>query len=189
MSREAGARREQVLRSTWLPTETTRIPARGSGRSARSVEPAGRTLKPGDTCYLREGRYTETIRLEGLKGTEDAPVIFTAFAGEKAVLDGSVPIASRWSHHGNGIYRTRLDRDVWQLFVDGSSACSARWPNGNWDDGVVRRRQQRLLGPLAQRKLGRRLPLGQVTVYGLARSLWPGPKKPGALSVPTATRP
>ena len=106
-------------------------------RPFRTIRRAGRTLKPGDTCYLREGRYTETIRLEGLKGTEDAPVIFTAFAGEKAVLDGSVPIASRWSHHGNGIYRTRLDRDVWQLFVDGSSACSARWPNGNWDDGSL----------------------------------------------------
>jgi len=106
-------------------------------RPFRTIQRAGQALKPGDTCYLREGRYAETVRLAGLKGTKDDPVIFAAFAGEKAVLDGSVPIASRWTHYREGIYRTRLDRDVWQLFADGRSACSARWPNGNWDDGSI----------------------------------------------------
>jgi hypothetical protein len=106
-------------------------------RPFRTIQRASQLLTPGDICYLREGRYAETICLEGLKGTEHQPVVFAAFGGEKAILDGSVPIESNWTHHHDGIYKTRLDRDIWQLFVDGKSACSARWPNGNWGDGSI----------------------------------------------------
>lgn len=103
----------------------------------RTIEHGISRLREGDTLYLRGGRYHETVTIRSLQGSEDRPITIMAVPGETIILDGSVPIHTKWSRYNGQIYRTRLKQPVWQLFVEGKSMSSARWPNGNWNDGSL----------------------------------------------------
>jgi len=103
----------------------------------RTIGRAASLMKAGDTCYIRGGRYHESVVIRGLEGSAGGRVVFTAYRGERVILDGSEAITSRWSRYKGDIFKTRLERPVWQLFVGGRSMCSARWPNGNWEDGSI----------------------------------------------------
>ena len=46
-----------------------------------------KSIKAGDTLYLRGGVYYEQIKIE-LKGRKDAPITVRAFSGELPILDG-----------------------------------------------------------------------------------------------------
>ena len=52
---------------------------------AKALEQAS----PGDTVYLREGRYHEVIDFSGINGNSNNPITITAYQGEEAVIDGS----------------------------------------------------------------------------------------------------
>ena len=116
-------------------------------RPWRTIQRALSGRQPGDTCYLRAGRYHETATLTGLQGGPGKPITLRAYGNEKVILDGTVPIQGRWSLYKDGIYRIRQKISVWQLFVDDKSACSARWPNGNWDDGSIWDKQRCMAWP------------------------------------------
>ncbi len=45
-------------------------------------------MKPGDIVYLRAGIYHERLRL-ARSGTRAAPILFTAYPGERPILDGA----------------------------------------------------------------------------------------------------
>jgi len=98
----------------------------------RTLQHAVMQLAPGDTCYLRRGRYHEVVHLRGVRGTAEAPITIRAFPGELAVLDGTIPIRSQWVRHRGHIWKTRLERDIWQLFVDNKNMTLARWPNSRY---------------------------------------------------------
>jgi hypothetical protein len=117
----------------------------------KTIQKAASILKPGDKCIIRGGRYHETIKIENINAAEEKPIIFTAFAGEKVTLDGSVPITSKWTKYKTGIYKTKLDHDIWQLFAGGKSMSSARWPNGNWIDGSLWDSQNSMAWPEKER--------------------------------------
>ncbi|TKG93729.1 right-handed parallel beta-helix repeat-containing protein [Puteibacter caeruleilacunae] len=103
----------------------------------RTINEASKRMKSGDTCYIREGRYHEAVVLSNVKGSNSNPLTFMAYNNEQVTLDGTLPIQSNWKKHKGHIYKTTFKDDIWQLFVDQKSMCSARWPNGNWDDGSV----------------------------------------------------
>ena len=48
--------------------------------------PSGIEVQPGDTIWLRAGRYTGTF-LSTLAGNENAPIIVRSFPGERVILD------------------------------------------------------------------------------------------------------
>jgi hypothetical protein len=75
--------------------------------------------------------------MKDVHGQSDKPIIFTSYKNEKVILDGTVAISSKWKRVKDHIYMTQVDRPIWQLFANGKSICSARWPNGNWDDGSI----------------------------------------------------
>jgi len=52
-------------------------------------------------------------------------------------IDGSVNIESQWEKYKGKIYRTKLDKNIWQLFVNDKMMMPARWPNASLDDGSV----------------------------------------------------
>ena len=106
-------------------------------RPFQTIQKAVSVLKPGDTCVLRAGHYQETVVIQGLRGTTEQPIIIRPYGDEEVVLDGTVPIQAQWTPYKPGIYQARIDQPIWQLFVNGRSACSARWPNGNWADGSI----------------------------------------------------
>ena len=58
----------------------------------RSIAHAVGKMRPGDTVFLRGGRYHERVELDGLKGSVEKPYVIQAYPGEKVTLDGSVPI-------------------------------------------------------------------------------------------------
>jgi len=107
------------------------------GQPLRTIQKAVSALKPGDTCVLRAGRYQETMVIQDLQGTAERPIVIRSYGAEEVVLDGTVPIRTQWTPYKRGIYQARVSQPVWQLFVNGRSVCSARWPNGNWDDGSI----------------------------------------------------
>ena len=91
--------------------------------------------RPGDTVRLAAGRYGKPIALDGLKGTKDKPIRIVAEPG--AVLDGTRPIVARWEPWRDGIWRTRIDFDIWQLFIGDRLVHLARWPDASFEDGSI----------------------------------------------------
>ena len=102
-----------------------------------TLQQAASVMKPGDVCYLREGRYHEALVLENLRGLPGSPIVFTAYKGEQVVLDGSEVIDAEWSVHEGNIYKARIESDIWQLFAGDKIMISARWPNARWEDGSM----------------------------------------------------
>ena len=116
-----------------------------------TIQKAADVMVPGDTCYVRQGRYTQSVAIKELKGTADEPIVFMPYKDEKVVLDGSDELKVKWVKHRGSVYKAKLDADVWQLFVDGRSMSSARWPNGNWDDGSVWDKTRSMMWPEKKR--------------------------------------
>lgn len=103
----------------------------------RTIQKAINLMDVGDTCYIREGRYHEVINLDNLKGKKDYPIKILPYNNERVIIDGSEKIISKWEKHRGYIYKTKLTKDIWQLFVNDESMSSARWPNFNWRDGTM----------------------------------------------------
>ncbi|EDM25376.1 hypothetical protein LNTAR_22060 [Lentisphaera araneosa HTCC2155] len=98
---------------------------------------AAKVLKAGDSLFIREGRYRNTMSLQNLYGQVSAPIIIKSYQGEKVFIDGTYPIQSKWTLYKENIYVTTLDRDIWQVFVNKKMMMPARWPNARLDDGSV----------------------------------------------------
>jgi hypothetical protein len=49
-------------------------------------------LLPGDTLRLREGTYYESSISINLKGTDTSPITIESYPGERAVIDGGIPL-------------------------------------------------------------------------------------------------
>ena len=62
------------------------------------------------------------------------PIRYVAYPGEKVILSGTEPITGQWSVYKDSIFKTKVDRDVEQLFVDGKMMIEARWPNMRFED-------------------------------------------------------
>ncbi len=102
---------------------------------------------PGDTIFMREGRYLETITTSGVSGSAGNPVTILSYAGEEVIFDGTEDIMDIsngvWELHEGNIYKIKLSKDIWQLFAGINSIqpdsilmmISARWPNvkNMWD--------------------------------------------------------
>ena len=52
-------------------------------------------------------------------------------------MDGTKPIGSTWEIHDGNIWKTQIDFDIWQLFMNRKEQVMARWPNANFDDGSI----------------------------------------------------
>ena len=103
----------------------------------KTIEKASSLMSEGDICYIRQGLYHETIFIDNISGSEGLPITFTSFLNEKVVLDGTKIIDSLWVLHSDNIWKTTIDFDIWQLFVDRSEMIMARWPNASFTDGSI----------------------------------------------------
>jgi hypothetical protein len=107
-----------------------RTPARGRDevRIQRRALPAGTPA----TVLLRGGTYylDETLFL----GAADAQLTFAAFPGEQVTLSGGVPFSPQWTQQGAIAVAALPGWDgspIASLFVNGTAAIRARFPNGN----------------------------------------------------------
>ncbi|WP_019026102.1 DUF7594 domain-containing protein [Colwellia piezophila] len=107
-----------------------------------SIQKAVDVVQPGDTIYLRGGNYHEEVNATNLQGTQNAPIKITNWNGESVRLDGSSNLNSLgsngWTLMGEGeghpncannCYKTTINQDIWQLWVDDRMQVVARWPN------------------------------------------------------------
>jgi len=97
-------------------------------RPFRTIQKASDVMKPGDTCHVRGGVYRQTVRPKR-SGEPGRPIRFVACPGQKVILRGTEPVSGTWKVHQGKIYRTRVEGDVAQLFVDDRMMVEARWPN------------------------------------------------------------
>ncbi len=103
----------------------------------KTIERAAEAMQPGDTCWLRNGRYQCETILDGIKGTAQHPMIFKPWPGERAIMDGTVKLPSHWSPWKRRIYRMKVKDPVWQLFSGSKLVYAARWPNASFEDGSI----------------------------------------------------
>jgi hypothetical protein len=102
-------------------------------RPFRTIQRGADAMKAGDTCYVREGTYRETVSVR-TSGEAGKPIRFAAYPGELVTLSGTEPIEANWVLHEGSIYKARVDSDFEQLFVDGEMMIEARWPNMRFEE-------------------------------------------------------
>ena len=83
-----------------------------------TIQKAADTMSAGDNCYIRGGSYHEEVDLSGVAGSSGNRITFTNYKDEEVILSGTVPITSMWTQYSGNIYKTTLNEDIWQLFVD-----------------------------------------------------------------------
>ena len=105
----------------------------------RGLAKACSVVGPGDTVWLGEGTYRETLR-PGVAGKPGAPIRFLARPGAKVVLSGTDVLAGEWRRHEGNVYKLPTKAGFGQLFVDGKMMLEARWPNSPADDLMAMRR-------------------------------------------------
>ena len=121
----------------------------------RHIQTAANKMRPGDTTYIRGGNYFEQVNLNRVNGSKGKPLTFIAYNNEKVTLDGTMVIKNKWQKHRGNIYKTTLEKPIWQLFVNDKSMTSARWPNGNWYDRSIWDKSKSMMWPEKGRgKLG-----------------------------------
>ena len=101
----------------------------------RTIQNAIDNAKPGDVVSIRGGTYRERLRIQDLNGREDARITFENYQNEEVVLTGAEPITTSWEQHDSNIWKTSLNFDISQLYLDGQMLTAARWPNitKEWD--------------------------------------------------------
>ncbi|WP_040356673.1 DUF7594 domain-containing protein, partial [Colwellia piezophila] len=118
------------------------VPSGESGSSFLNIQAAVDVVQPGDTIYLRGGNYHEEVNATNLQGTQSAPIKITNWNGESVRMDGSSHLndlgSNGWTLMGSGeghpncadnCYKTSINQDIWQLWVDDRMQVVARWPN------------------------------------------------------------
>ena len=97
---------------------------------------------PGDECHIRGGRYHQSeFKISSKLGSPSQPFIIRAYEEEIPIIDGTIPLKptgnSAWKRTEDGMYKAKIEQDIWQLFVDGEMMTNARWPNALWSDRTV----------------------------------------------------
>jgi hypothetical protein len=96
------------------------------------IQQAAALMVAGDTCYIREGTYRETVRPSN-SGSSGSPLVFKSFPNEKAVVNGCDVVAGTWTVQNGNIYKIAYTGPVNDLFVDTQCMLQARHPNMPYD--------------------------------------------------------
>ncbi|VGO16316.1 hypothetical protein PDESU_04907 [Pontiella desulfatans] len=130
-----------VLGADWFVATNGSDAAAGTiGAPFATIQHAVSTAATGDTCFVRAGIYHEEVSLSDIES-----ITIAAWSNEAVTLDGSVAVSNAWDLHTNGIYKTTMGEEVWQLWVDDAPMTVARFPNTEvwsehmWDRYAARR--------------------------------------------------
>ena len=99
------------------------LAAANAGRTdgpVRTLKRAAKLTKPGDTCYLRQGVYEETLR-PAVSGEAGRPIVFANYKGERAVISGANSVTG-WRQEEGGSWSAPVAWDLKsgnQVFADG----------------------------------------------------------------------
>ncbi|MGB2116188.1 MAG: hypothetical protein ACPHXS_01345, partial [Flavobacteriaceae bacterium] len=80
---------------------------------------------------LLEGVYNEEIVIS------KSGLTITAESGHNVVFNGAKTLTNPWVYvaplNGGHLYKTSVDTDAWQLFINDQEQVMARWPNASFD--------------------------------------------------------
>jgi len=95
-------------------------------------------LSAGDTLYIREGTYRETITIDE-DGTSSSLITIQNYNNEDVTIDGTTNISGTWSTFDDlsGAFQLTYSGDITQLFVDDEPMVNARWPNAQFYDDSI----------------------------------------------------
>ena len=96
------------------------------------IQQAAALMVAGDTCYIREGVYRETVRPAN-SGTSGRPLVFMRYQNEPVTVHGGEAIAGAWIQHSGSICKTAYSGAVKDLFVNRQYMLQARHPNMPYD--------------------------------------------------------
>ena len=108
------------------------------GTPCQTIQYAINKLSAGDTLYIREGTYRETITITN-DGTSGNLITIQNYTGETVTIDGTTDITGTWSTYNDvsGAYQLSYTGDITQLFVDDQPMVNARWPNAQFNDDSI----------------------------------------------------
>ncbi|MBN2449545.1 MAG: right-handed parallel beta-helix repeat-containing protein [Lentisphaeria bacterium] len=156
-----------------LPGQEAAADANAGTRESpfRSVGRACRSAAPGDTVWLGEGTYRETL-VPARSGEAQRPIRFAALPGGKVILSGADLLEGPWERHRGNVYRLKTALRFSQLFVDGRMMLEARWPDSPLEDLMAMRRARAGEGTDYEILADAGLPPGDWN--GAVVLLWPG---------------
>src|SRR3989339_615542 len=99
----------------------------------KTIQKAANIMVAGDTCYVRQGTYRETVTPTN-SGNSTNPIRFYVYNNESVTVSGADIFNVTWSVHFGSIYKASTNLSFIQLFVDGKMMNEARWPNAVVDD-------------------------------------------------------
>ena len=94
--------------------------------------------RQGDTLYIREGTYRETVTITN-EGTSGNLITIQNYPGETVTIDGTTDITGTWNTYSDvsGAFQLSYTGDITQLFVDDQPMVNARWPNAQFNDDSI----------------------------------------------------
>ncbi len=109
-------------------------PLRTVHAAQREVAHWKRSRRGAITVYFRSGTYylpDPIVFSPEDSGEEEAPIVYTSYPGEQAILSGGSRISPKWKPYRDGILQTPVPpgTDTDQLFVNGKRQILARYPN------------------------------------------------------------
>jgi len=135
------------MATSWAQAVDLYVAPTGSDQNPGTLSQAFATLKQAQlearksagreavNIFLREGTYylPEALVLTASdSGAKEKPVVYQAFAKERAVISGGVRLTDlQWTPYKDGIMQTKMPAGFTtdQLFVNGESQSMARYPN------------------------------------------------------------
>ncbi len=93
----------------------------------KTIQKAADLMVAGDTCFVMEGKYRETVTPAN-NGTQDNPIVFTNYDNQRVVILGTDSI-SGWTPYQGGIYKAWVPDTVMQVFANKIRAFPARYPD------------------------------------------------------------
>jgi len=108
------------------------------GTPCQTIQYAINKLSAGDTLYIREGTYRETITITN-DGSSGNLITIQNYNNEIVTIDGTTDITGSWSTYNDvsGAYQLSYTGDITQLFVDDQPMVNARWPNAQFNDDSI----------------------------------------------------
>lgn len=103
----------------------------GTSTNSMTLPAASMAAMPGDTVWLHEGNYRETL-VPARSGAPGAPIVYCGAPGESVILTGLDTLVG-WTPGGGGIWQAPAPKEVRQLFQDRRPMPEARYPNSGRD--------------------------------------------------------
>jgi hypothetical protein len=123
-----------VVCAVHCPAKVYYVATNGNDSSAgtlaapfRTIQTAASLMKAGDTCYIRQGIYRESVKLTN-SGTKALPIVLRNYSNETVTISGC-DLITGWQTYSNRIECAKTSLPVQELFLNGNLMIEARYPN------------------------------------------------------------